>query len=171
MSTDGVYNLVESDDPILYQVMEDFDFDNPPIDPLDLREILYKEMEAKDGFGLAANQIGMPYRCFIARTEPAIVAFNPVITSEFEDDVIMPEGCLTYDGLFVKIRRAAKIRVRYQDEFGKTQAKIFEGITARVFQHETDHLNGIDYLSRASKFHLEQAKRKFKIRKRRLKKL
>ena len=149
--------------------MEDFDFKNPPIDPMELREILYNEMMARNGIGLAANQIGLPYRCFIARTDPIKVVFNPVVTSTFEDDVIMPEGCLTYPGLFVKIRRPEKIRVRYKNELGQPVAETFQGLTARVFQHETDHLNGIDYLSRANKIHLDQAKRKFKIRKRRMK--
>jgi peptide deformylase len=74
----------------------------------------------------------------------------------------MEEGCLSHPGLFVKIKRPRRIKVRYTEPNGHTTTRVFDGITARVFQHELDHLNGVNYQQRANKLHLEQARKKKK---------
>jgi len=74
----------------------------------------------------------------------------------------MDEGCLSYPGVYVKIKRPRFIRVRFKDPYGNVCTKKFDGMAARVFQHELDHLNGIEYFTRAHPIHLERFKRKWK---------
>jgi len=163
--------IVHKDHELLNTKLDTFDFNNPPIDPKELAKTLLDNMNAKNGMGLAANQLGLPYRAFIMRTNPALVCFNPKIVDESNSYVTMEEGCLTYPLLYVKIRRPDGIRVRFQNELGEMQTEKFNGITARVFQHELDHLNGINYLNRASNYHLQKAKNKVKLLNRKKRKL
>lgn len=155
-----IYELVKESDPILKNEIELFDFKNPQIDPVEISHILAQSMLDKNGIGLAANQIGLSYRVFAIKANPIIVCFNPRIVDYSEDQIYLEEGCLTYSGLYVKIKRPEVIKVRYTKPNGETITTKFQGLTARVFQHEMDHLNGINFLSRANKYHLEQAKKK-----------
>jgi len=151
--------LVDKNDPILKQVMEKFDFKNPPVDPVLLYQDLAQTMIEHNGIGLSANQIGLPYRAFVMRAADVIGVFNPIIVDYSTETVILEEGCLSYPNLYVKIKRPKKIKARYTLPNGEVVTQVFDGITARCFQHELDHLNGILYTSRANKFHLEQAKK------------
>ena len=83
--------------------------------------------------------------------------------------VTIEEGCLTYPGLFVKIRRPDWIEVEFEDENGEKHSDTFEGLMCRVFQHEMDHMDGIDFTSRAKRMDLNIAKRKLKRGKLKLK--
>jgi peptide deformylase len=168
MKTDE-YKLISNTDPILSTELSKFDFSSPPIDPIELKNILVTKMNDAGGIGLSANQIGLPYRAFVMKSDPEIICFNPVVVDQSDSCVVMEEGCLSYPGLFVKIRRAGTIKVRYANEFGNVNTMKFSGISARVFLHELDHLNGINYLSRASNLHLQKAKSKLKLLKRRIK--
>lgn len=152
--------LVPSNDPILKEEMPRFNFNNPPMDPHELAHILAQTMIKNDGMGLAAPQIGLPYRVFVVIGNPIICCFNPKIVDVGEDEQLMEEGCLSYPDLFVKIKRPQVIRIRYTQPDGVTVTNQFQDLTARVMQHELDHLNGICHLSRANSFHLEQAKKK-----------
>lgn len=115
-----------------------------------------------NGLGLAAPQIGLSYRAFVLRAENVIGVFNPRIVSTSDETVVLEEGCLSYPGLVLKIRRPQKIRARYTLPNGETVTRIFDGMTARAFQHEFDHLNGEIYTHLASPVHLETAKNKAK---------
>ena len=157
--------LVEANDPILNAPLEPFNF-NVDVDPLEVANTLYEKLSEYNGLGLAANQIGLPYRVFIMRGNPCIVCFNPKIVDASTSQIVLEEGCLTYPDLYVKIRRPAMIKVRYTNELGQTKTEKFAGITARCFQHELDHLNGENYLMRANKYHLDKAKQKVKYIKR-----
>ena len=152
-----IYDLVDCNDPILRTKMEKFDFSNPPIDPLELMENLAETMLHHKGIGLSANQCGLPYRAFIMHGAELIPVFNPMIVHQDDDDIYLEEGCLSFPNLFVKIKRPRTIKVRYTEPNGQTTTRVFDGITARVFQHELDHLDGIRYTSRANKIHLEKA--------------
>lgn len=163
--------LVPSTDPILTTKLEPFDFENPPVDPKELANHLIEVMDKHNGIGLSANQLGMEHRVFVMRTEPRLVCFNPVLTFESEDQAVMEEGCLTFPLLYVRIKRSSWIRAKFFDENGEIQTQKFTGITARCFQHELDHLNGVVYLNRASKMNVERAKRKLKLLRRRQKKI
>lgn len=158
-----ILDLVPSNDPILKEEMEKFDFTNPPVDPIELAADLGDTMLANNGLGLAANQVGLPYRVFVMRsTDLPIVCFNPRIVDESTETVLLEEGCLSHPNLFVKIKRAKRIKVRYAEPNGNVVTQIFDGMTARVFQHELDHLDGICHLQRANRYHLEQAKKNAK---------
>lgn len=163
--------LVSSTHSILTDELPLFDFENPPVDPQELADHLIAVMDKHNGIGLSANQLGMEHRVFVMRTEPRLVCFNPVITFESEEQSVMEEGCLTFPSLYVKIKRSSWIRAKFYDQHGELHTEKFTGITARCFQHELDHLNGIVYLNRASKINLERAKRKLKLLKRRQKKI
>ena len=105
-----------------------------------------------NGVGLSANQIGIEERVFVMisdmETQETITCFNPKIIKESKELVIMEEGCLSYPELFLDISRPSNIIVKYEDE-GKNIIKIkLNGFIARVFQHEYDHMEGIDFTER-----------------------
>jgi peptide deformylase len=155
--------LVPATDPILRTKCDDFDFENPTIWPVELAKDLVKFMYDNNGIGLAANQVGLPYRVFAMRGHPEnFVCFNPRIVQASEQQVVLEEGCLTYPGLLVKIKRPQHVRVRFRMANGDVRTDTFTGLTARTFQHELDHLDGIEFFSRANKYHREQAFKKWK---------
>ena len=157
-----IRELLDCNDPFLRKPVEKFDFSNPPTDPLELAVDLAETCLHHNGLALSANQVGLPYRVFVIRGEEIIVCFNPVLVDQSEETIVLEEGCLSFPNLFVKVKRPKKIKVRYTEPNGETKTQIFDGFTARVFQHELDHLNGIVYTSRANKFHLEQARKRAK---------
>lgn len=138
--------LVHHTDPILHNVVPDFDFDNPPTDPMQLARDLCDFMINSNALGLSANQVGLPYRVFVINNEKPIVCFNPKIVSFGETKVDLDEGCLSFPDLYIKHSRPNQIRARFTGPQGNTQTETFIGITARVFQHELDHLNGKTFL-------------------------
>ncbi len=154
-----IRELVDCYDPILRQRTENFDFTNPPINPVELYNDLAETMRENEGLGLAAPQVGLPYRAFVMRAENIIGVFNPKIVDISSEMVYLEEGCLSYPNLWVKIKRPKKIKVRFTNPDGQTETRVFDGMSARVFQHETDHLDGILHIKRANRFHLEQAKK------------
>lgn len=163
--------LVSDTHPLLRTKLEPFDFSNPPVNPVELGNHMIEVMDRYNGIGLSANQLGMNYRVFVMRTEPRLVCFNPTVTFESEEQVVLEEGCLTYPELYVKIRRASWIRAKFTDQHGELHTEKFGGITARCFLHELDHLNGEVYINRASKINVDRAKRKLKLLKRKQKRM
>lgn len=160
--------LVSKDDPILQTIVKPFDFKNPPTDPKKLADDLIAFMCENNALGLAANQVGLPYHAFAigspANPEECSVIFNGNIVSHSDETESLEEGCLTFPGLYVIIKRYSNVRMRITDFEGNTTTNTFDGLTARIMQHEMDHLNGILFTEHASKFHLDRAKRKKKIR-------
>lgn len=148
----------------LKQVAEPFDFANPPVDPVELAHTLAQAMLEKDGAGLAANQLGLPYRAFVIKADPIICCFNPKIVDVGEETAILEEGCLSFEGDYVKVKRPRRIKVRFTRPNGEVVTEKFIDFTARVFQHELDHLDGITMLDRCSFLEKE---RMFKRRKKR----
>lgn len=144
-----------------------FDFENPPVDPHRLIADLTSKMCEKRGVGLAANQVGLPWSVFVmgnpSDRDNVIAVFNPILVDTFGEEVYIDEGCLSYPGLFMKIKRPAGIRVRYTTADGVTDTIKFEGFTARIFQHEYDHLQGIDFRTRATFYHREKALKDMKL--------
>lgn len=162
-----IKDILNMYDPLLREVMPQFDFMNKDLDPVVLYNDLAETMIANQGLGLSANQIGVRCRAFVIRAENVIGCFNPRIVDMSEEMVYLEEGCLSYPDLFVKIKRPKMIKVRYTNPDGQTETRTFDGMTARVFQHELDHLNGILHIKRANKIHLDQAKTLAKKMKRR----
>jgi len=145
-----VHALVKDTDPILSQVMPRFDFDNPVVDPIQLAYDLVESMRHHKGIGLSANQIGLPYRVFAMEAVPALVCFNPKLIDVSSEEIMLEEGCLSYPGLGIKIKRPRHIKVRYAEPSGEITTRKFTGMAARCFLHELDHMDGTKYIDRAS---------------------
>jgi peptide deformylase len=146
----NIHNLVPDSDPILSQELPKFDFDNPATDPIQLAYDLVESMRHHNGLGLSANQIGLPYRAFAMQAVPAIVCFNPKVIDESSEEIMLEEGCLSFPGLGIKIKRPRHIKVRYTEPNGNVVTRKFTGMAARCFLHEYDHMNGTKYIDRAS---------------------
>ena len=161
-----ILDLVSSDDAILKQKCEPFDFEKPQHDPEKLSEDLKESMIHHRGIGLSACQVGIPLKVFAVGDpndpENIVVMFNPRIVDFSQDTVLIEEGCLSYPGMFIKIKRSNSIRLRYYNESGDIVTQAYDGIPARAIQHEYDHMDGITFHTRASSFHLDQAKRQKK---------
>lgn len=158
-------------DPMIYQTVDKFDFTNPPTDPIELAHDLAQTIIQHDALGLAANQAGLPYRVFGIRAEKIIVCFNPTIVDSSEETVYLDEGCLSFPGLMLKVKRPETIKVRYTEPNGNVITTKFSGMTSRVFQHELDHLDGITFLNRASRLEVERGKQMQKKRMRKMKRM
>lgn len=157
-----ILKLIEHDDPILQTPAQAFEFGNPPIDPVQLAKDLYETMLHNKGLGLAAPQVGIGYRVFAMASNPGIVCFNPRLIDMSEENILLDEGCLSFPNLFVKMKRPRRIKVRYSEPNGNIVTQVFEGMTARCFLHELDHLDGILYTIKVNKIHLERAQREQK---------
>jgi peptide deformylase len=156
----SIYPLVSKDNEVLTTPTPKFDFVNPPADPTFLAISLLETMASNWGVGLAAPQVGLPYRVFtMGSGNNGYVCFNPEIIST-EGMTGFDEGCLTFKGLFLNIKRPLKIKTRYQDMTGKHHEIEFDGLTARTYQHELDHLNGVLYTKLVNPYFLDKAKKK-----------
>lgn len=152
--------LVSFSNPILRTPMEKFNFVNPPIAPTELYKIVGKAMIDFNGVGLSSCQIGLPYHFFVLRTEPVMGMFNAEIVDASKEKEAYVEGCLSFPGLTLNIKRAKIIKVRYTDPLGERKTAKFQDMTARIIQHELDHCNGIPFGKRVTRFQLERALKK-----------
>ena len=117
-----------------------------------LSRVLVDNMIHHQGIGISANQIGIWERAFAMvrdlENNEVMVCFNPRIIKSYSEEVEMEEGCLSYPELFLKIKRPDKIVVKYEDQDKKTHKIKLQGLASRVFQHEYDHMEGIDFTQR-----------------------
>ena len=118
----------------------------------EMSRILRENMIHYGGIGLSANQIGIGERVFVMmlnmETEETITCFNPRIIKRYDDDVWCEEGCLSFPDEIVNVQRPNRIVVKYEDEDKKDHKIKLEGLAARVFLHEFDHLEGIVFTER-----------------------
>jgi peptide deformylase len=126
--------------------------------------------EQPDGVAIAAPQIGTPLQIFVVsgqvldaaiekmedalhigkqKKHPDMVFINPVITKLSRTKEEMEEGCLSVRWLYGKIKRSVKATVSAYDEKGQKVERGASGLLAQVFQHETDHLNGVLFIDKA----------------------
>jgi len=164
--------LVIFPNTILAERMPAFDFENPVMDPKELEKQMIEFMFANKALGLATNQVGIRTRVFTMGhsddPESAQAFFNPIVEKHTDDTYDMEEGCLSFPGVYVKIKRPKKIQVTYQTSAGETKTEILEDYNAKCFLHELDHLEGITYKDRTSALKWAMAvkkskpKRKFK---------
>ena len=117
-----------------------------------LSRVLIDNMIHHNGIGISANQIGIWERAFAMvrdlENNEVMVCFNPRIIKSYSEKVEMEEGCLSYPELFLKIKRPDKIIVKYDYVDKKTHKIKLQGLASRVFQHEYDHMEGIDFTQR-----------------------
>ena len=155
-----IYDLVPENDPILKEVMPEFDFDNPPVDPTVFASALVETCKSNKGYGLSANQCGFRHRVFVMGSGDDYVAFfNPKIISS-SGEVHMAEGCLSFPFLGLHITRPAMVNVEYQDFKGVVRTATFSGVSARCFLHEYDHLQGFTFLDKVKPLALQQSLKK-----------
>jgi peptide deformylase len=155
------FDLVHESHPALKKVLPEFDFSNPPVNPNAFASTLVETCKLHKGYGLSANQCGFEYRVFVMGTNDDYVAFfNPEIISVSVEEAHMVEGCLSFPFLGLGITRPKEVMVRYQDFNGEWKGATFSGISARCFQHELDHLNGIVYTSKTKPLALQQGLKK-----------
>ena len=144
-----IRELVKPDDKILHQRVKSC---GANLDRHFLAKTLIENMLHYDGVGLSANQIGIEERAFAMIRDieynDIIVCFNPRIIKRYDDEVWCEEGCLSFPDEIINIQRPDRIVVKYEDEDKKDHKIRLDGFAARVFQHEFDHLNGIDFTQR-----------------------
>ena len=142
------------------KVTENWSFIKPPKDTEEFAEELIEAMWKNSGLGISANQLGYNYRVFAMRGETkkdSIVCFNPEIKDFSPEMNTMEEGCLSLPDVFARVVRPAHVAISYLDQDGKEEGQLASGMTARVFQHELDHLDGILFVDRLSKLSRERA--------------
>ena len=147
--------------PFVDDTLKEFDFK----DRVDLSKVMYNTMAKYGGLGLAANQVGLPYRMFIMGGHPSIEQgkirsiFNPLINDVSKETVNMKEGCLSFPFLFLMIERPKWVSIKYTDQHGKEIEETLHGMSARIFQHENEHMNGYIFTDLVSKFKLDRAEK------------
>lgn len=157
-------NILTKEQPLLYKksrVVTDF---NPRLHQLldDMRETLLHA----NGVGLAAPQVGVLRRAVLVietnvpedEEEYIIELINPEIL-EVSGEQDGPEGCLSVPGEYGLVKRPMHVKVRAQDRFGETFEVEGDGLTARCFCHEIDHLDGIVFTSKAERMLSEEEMR------------
>ena len=144
-----ILQLTPNTHPILHERVKPCSKD---LDRPEMSRILKENMVHYGGVGLSANQIGISERVFIMmlnmETEETITCFNPRIIKRYEDDVWCEEGCLSFPDKIINIQRPNRIVVKYEDENKKDHKIKLDGLAARVFLHEYDHLQGIVFTER-----------------------
>lgn len=154
-----IYPVVIYGDPILKKVAEPIDANYAELPKLidDMFETMYNA----HGVGLAAPQIGKSIRIFVVdgsgMDEENLADFkkvfiNPQIIEESEDDWKFEEGCLSIPGIREKVERPENIRIQYMDENFQPHDEVFNGVRARIIQHEYDHLEGVMFPELLSTF-------------------
>ena len=162
-------NLVEPDNAVMRAPPALYDFTNEGDSAPGVSTVLFERMKQLGGVGLSANQVGLDMRVFVMGLgETKIAVFNPEIIEYSDTEELFNEGCLSYPGIVLGIKRPTKIKAKYQNETGQIIEQEFNGLTARIFQHEYDHMTGTDYTDRVSKFKLDYAKKKFENKRKKI---
>jgi len=163
-----ICKLIEAENPIMKVRLSGC---SPDLDRDDVEEKLLDSMKNYNGIGLSANQIGIMERVFVmysdVKKRETITCFNPEIVTKSDTEILMDEGCLTYPGLWLKVKRPDGIEVQYEDKSGEIQNQAMFGLECRIFLHEYDHMEGTNFTQKVSKIKLNRAlKRRSKMVKR-----
>lgn len=158
-TTDG---LIPWNDPRLKTSPKLWDFKQPLEEAAKLGLLLIKVANKLNGAGLSANQIGIDAKVFAITVVENYhyAAFNPEILESSEETILMEEGCLSRPGLWLKVARPERIKVKYFTFKGEEVRTELAGYHSRVFQHEYDHMLGIDFTQRVGKLKLDMALKK-----------
>ncbi|MCF7877647.1 MAG: peptide deformylase [Candidatus Omnitrophica bacterium] len=124
--------------------------ERPDQDTKDILDQMYVLMKATDGVGLAANQVGLAMQLIVIEAGGEIYKLvNPKITKR-EGSIALQEGCLSFPGIELEIKRSHKVFIEALDQKGKPVSLKPEGVLAVIFQHEIDHINGVTFIDRVS---------------------
>ena len=156
-----VSKLLEPNNLILRTRMESV---SKECDREKVRQDLIDSMEHYQGVGLSANQIGIAERVFIMyediNTRKILTCFNPKIVETSKEEISINEGCLTYPGVWLMVKRPIAIKVEFEDEKGKKHKRTFDDLSSRIFQHEYDHMEGTDFTQKVSRLKIDRAMQK-----------
>lgn len=154
-----VYPIVVYGSPMLRKVAVEIDKDYKDLQKL--INDMYETMEASDGIGLAAPQIGKSVRIFVIDASPMAeddstlegfkkVFINAQIVEETGDKWGFVEGCLSLPEIREEVSRHSKVTIEYYDENFEFHKETYDGIKARIIQHEYDHLDGVLFVDHVS---------------------
>ncbi len=153
--------LLPFNDPLLKRKPTPFDFENNKEAAKEIKKILIDKMFELGGVGLSANQVGLDMAVFVigdGQVDGMQKAFfNPLIMGCGEEEDSMKEGCLSFPGLWLMVKRPKQVMIKYTDEEGEEKIESYEGVTSRVIQHEYDHMLGFNFTHRVSKLKLDRA--------------
>jgi len=162
-----ILNVVKYGDPILTKRAEEVsEFDQ---NLSKLVDDMFETMYGAPGVGLAAPQVGVLKRLFVMDCSSGkdkrqkVVLINPVIETE-EGEQVGDEGCLSFPGVFIEVKRPQRVVVRAQDLNGTEITLDVMDLQARCVSHETDHLDGELFINYLSPLKRDLAKRKIKKR-------
>jgi len=153
-----IYPIIPYGDPVLRKVALPIEFGS--IDLIKLAADMFETMYAASGVGLAAPQIGMNIRLFVVDgrpmnegeeeedIDPSLIDFkkvfvNATILDETGEEWGFEEGCLSIPGIRGEVFRPEYVKIHYWTETGEERTDVFEGLAARIIQHEYDHIEGI----------------------------
>ena len=126
-------------------------FNFEEVDAVMLTNIMLDRMTEMGGVALSAPQVGLDLSMFVMGIDQArIEVFNPTIVSYSKEETLMNEGSLTFPGVLVIVKRPTTITVEYYNKNGELLQNEFQGLTARIFQHAFDHLQGISIKDKVS---------------------
>ncbi len=180
--------IVQQGNPVLRKVAKEIpvgDITKPKIMKVisDMKKALHTQ---DDGVAIAAPQIGESYRIFVVsgrifdedfirgkkpeshtglkakKIHSDLIFINPIFKKISKDRKLMAEGCLSVRPLYGKVRRATKATMEAYDENGKKFTKSGSGLLAHIFQHETDHLDGILFIDKARDIHESTSEEEYK---------
>lgn len=154
--------LYDENHPMLRQVIPEYEIGRLPNPVMtNLVKRLKLTMKMYSGLGLSANQCGVFERVFvIGNGDMTITCINPKVMLQSNTVKLDSEGCLSFPGMFLKIGRPESIDVQFYDENGKLHNATFDGLTARCFLHELDHMNGIRMIEKIKPLALQMARKK-----------
>ncbi len=162
--------IVAYGDPVLRKKSKEIEKDHPGLQ--ELIENMFETMYEAPGVGLAAPQVGESIRLFIVDSEQLFkedeedegeneidkknytgeplkqVFINPVILKEYGKKWVFEEGCLSIPGIRENVEREDRVIIRYYDRHFNLHEKEYDGITARIIQHEYDHIEGVLFVDR-----------------------
>jgi peptide deformylase len=155
-----ISNIIKYGSDILRRKAEDISTED---DPVKIVEDLFSTLKRKNGLGLAAPQIGISKRIFVCDTTslcrdnqeiPVIEkeVINPIINWFSKETTIFQEGCLSIPDIYEEVKRPERIRVIYYDKYFNRIEEELDGVSARIFQHEYDHLNVILFIDKINPF-------------------
>ncbi len=159
----AVLQIVQWPDPVLRQVSTPVISGIKDDKPLqDLLDDMVTTMQAYGAVGLAAIQVGVPLRVLVVQdqTRKPVKVVNPVI-KEVDGHSFQKEGCLSFPGLFVAIKRPAEVVVEFYDEKGDKKTTVATELLGRAIMHEIDHLDGKVFLDLVSKLNKAEVLKKW----------
>jgi peptide deformylase len=156
--------LIKHPNPVLKQPATPWLFESEE----DFKEAMHTEqemislMKLSNGIGLAAQQVGLLKRLFVMRTQDGreFGVFNPVVLEVNNEKELGEEGCLSFPDLWLKVERSKSLIAKYLDNTGVERIIQLEGLDARCFLHELDHLDGICFTDGLSPLKLAMAIKK-----------